>query len=74
VERLYRPLLDERFRIQGRIQFYEFLGEMQEDLDDYLHIYNYERSHQGRTMNGGTPYQAFVEGIPPASQKEETAV
>jgi transposase InsO family protein len=37
VERLHRTLLDEHFRIQGRIKFYESLEEMQSDLDSYLH-------------------------------------
>ena len=64
VERLHRTLLDEHFRIQGRIKLYESLEEMQNDLDSYLQIYNYERAHQGRNMNGRTPHQAFAEGIP----------
>ena len=72
VERLHRTLLDEHFRIQGRIKFYDSIQEMQEDLDIYLHTYNYDRAHQGRNMNGRTPYQAFVEGIPSIDQKEDT--
>ena len=71
VERLHRTLLDEHFRIHGRIKFYESLEEMQTDLDHYLHTYNYERTHQGRNMNGRTPYQAFVEGIPTTNNEEE---
>ena len=71
VERLHRTLLDEHFRIQGRIKFYESLEEMQKDLDVYLHSYNYERAHQGRNMNGRTPFQAFVEGIPMLELKED---
>jgi transposase InsO family protein len=73
VERLHKTLLDEHFRIQGRVKFYESLEEMQTDLDSFLHIYNYERAHQGRNMNGRTPHQAFVEGIPNQSVKEEAA-
>jgi len=73
VERLHRTLLDEHFRIQGRIKFYESLDEMQSDLDNYLHEYNYERAHQGRNMNGRTPHQAFVEGIPNHVEKEDSA-
>ena len=73
VERLHRTLLDEHFRIQGRIKFYESLEEMQSDLDSYLQIYNYERAHQGRNMNGRTPHQAFVEGIANPISREETA-
>jgi len=42
---------------------------MQEDLFTYLHHYNNERPHQGRGMNGRTPYQAFIDGLP----KDETS-
>jgi transposase InsO family protein len=73
VERLHKTLLDEHFRIQGRIKFYESLEEMQTDLDLYLHSYNYERVHQGRNMNGRTPRQAFVEGLPTPGSKEDSA-
>ena len=63
VERLHRTLLDEHFRIAGRTNFYESLEPMQNDLDKYLEYYNTQRSHQGRNMNGRTPYQVFLEGI-----------
>jgi len=65
--------LDEHFRIQGRIKSYEGLEQMQSNLDSYIHIYNYERAHQGRNMNGRTPYQAFVEGIPNLDSREDAA-
>lgn len=74
VERLHRTLLDEHFRIMGRIKFYESLEEMQADLDIYLETYNKERAHQGRNMNGRTPYQAFLEGIIPQEKEVATAV
>jgi transposase InsO family protein len=64
VERLHRTLLDEHFRIKGRQKWYESLDEMQADLNDYLRQYNHERTHQGRNMNGRTPKQAFMEGLP----------
>jgi transposase InsO family protein len=73
VERLHRTLLDEHFRIQGRIKFYESLEEMQTDLDSYLNIYNYERAHQGRNMHGRTPHQTFIEGILTPYSKEDSA-
>jgi transposase InsO family protein len=69
----HRTLLDEHFRIQGRIRFYESLEEMQTGLDTYLHVYNYERARQGRNMSGRTPRQAFVEGVPAPSLKEDSA-
>ncbi len=64
VERLHRTLLDEHFRPQGRRNWHESLDEMQTDLDAYLHHYNHERAHQGRDMNGRTPYQALPDGLP----------
>ena len=37
---------------------------MQADLDACLVHYNTKRPHQGRAMNGRTPYKAFTEGLP----------
>ncbi|MDD5285977.1 MAG: IS481 family transposase [Desulfuromonadaceae bacterium] len=64
VERLHKTLLDEHFRIMGRTKWYESIDEMQTDLDGYFKLYNYERPHQGRNMNGRTPYTVFIEGLP----------
>lgn len=36
---------------------------MQTDLDDYLVRYNTKRPHQGRDMNGRTPYAVFMKGL-----------
>lgn len=72
VERLHRTLLDEHFRIQGRQKWYESVEEMQTDLDGYLRHYNHERPHQGRGMNGRTPFTAFLDGLL-ASEAEQTA-
>jgi transposase InsO family protein len=69
VERLHRTLLDEHFRIKGRQKWYESVEEMQKDLDEYLVVYNTKRPHQGRSMNGRTPLQAFMDGL---NQKEQT--
>lgn len=68
VERLHRTLLDEHFRVAGRTKWYESIAEMQTDLDAYLVVYNTERPHQGRGMNGRTPLKAFTDGLP----KEDT--
>lgn len=43
---------------------------MQEDLDKYLTHYNAERPHQGRNMNGKTPYDIFKSGIKKTTTKE----
>lgn len=36
---------------------------MQVDLDAYLAVYNAQRPHQGRNMNGRTPLTVFEEGL-----------
>jgi transposase InsO family protein len=72
VERLHRTLLDEHFRVEGRRTWFETIEEMQTVLDTYMESYNQRRPHQGRGMNGRTPAQAFVEGLPkPQQQKED---
>lgn len=40
------------------------VDEMQAVLDDYMAVYNRKRPHQGRGMNGRTPWQAFQDGLP----------
>ena len=70
VERLHRTLLDEHFRVMGRKKFYESVSEMQADLEVYLQRYNNKRPHQGRNMNGRTPYAVFTEELPKKQEKE----
>lgn len=72
IERLHRTLLDEHFRIAGRTTWYETIEEMQADLDGYLRHYNYERTHQGRNMNGRTP-TVFIDGLPTDEEPSTTA-
>ena len=70
VERMHRTLLDEHFRVAGRITFYESVDQMQNDLNVYLDYYNTQRAHQGRNMDGRTPFKVFVEGIPQSELQE----
>ena len=70
VERMHRTLLDEHFRVAGRTTFYESVDQMQNDLDVYLNYYNTQRAHQGRNMDGRTPYQVFTQGIPQPELQE----
>jgi transposase InsO family protein len=73
IERFNRTILDEHFRIQGRKKFYETIDQMQKDLDIYLQLYNYERSHQGRNMHGRTPHQVFKEGLSKIKKSVKTS-
>ena len=68
MERLHRTLLEKHLCIQGRKTFYETLEEMQKDLQDYLVHYNTQTPHQGLSMKGRTPAQAFREGLPKDSK------
>ena len=71
VERLHRTLLDEHFRVMGRKKFYESVDQMQADLDAYLIAYNTKRPHQGRNMNGRTPQNVFLAGLPSPKNTQE---
>lgn len=73
VERFHRTLLDEHFRVEGRRTWFETIAEMQAVLDEYLAAYNTRRPHQGRGMNGRTPVQAFIDGLPKTQTQEVTA-
>ncbi len=72
VERMHKTLLDEHFRTKGREKWYESIEQMQLDLDQYLVHYNQKRPHQGRNMNGRTPYDVFKSGLPKNNKKEVT--
>ncbi|HEX2095091.1 MAG TPA: IS481 family transposase [Longimicrobiaceae bacterium] len=67
IERFHRTLLDEHLRPSGRTQWYETIEEMQHDLNGYLEQYNTKRPHRGRGMNGRTPEQVFLTGLPQPS-------
>jgi hypothetical protein len=45
VERLRRTLLDNHFRIMGRMKFYNSIVDLQKDLDTYLKTYYEKRPH-----------------------------
>ena len=73
MERLHRTLLDEHFRVEDRRTWFETIDEIQVALDKFLVAYNRKRSHQGRRMNGRTPWQAFQEGLPGGEKTNRTA-
>ena len=51
-------------RVDGRRTCFETIDEMLAALNKYVVAYNRKRPHQGRRMNGRTPWQAFQEGLP----------
>ncbi len=42
-----------------RKKIYKSIEELQNDLDDWLKHYNYERTHQGKNCEGMTPMECF---------------
>lgn len=61
-ERFHKTILDEFYRIAFRKKIYEDLQSLQEDLDDWIHHYNYERTHQGKMCCGRTPMETLEDG------------
>jgi len=59
VERFHRTVLDEFFRIVFRKKLYESVASLQEDLDSWLHEYNYERPHLGYRNQGRRPWETI---------------
>ena len=74
VEKFNRTILDEFFRTAFRRRLYEFVSTLQEDLDKWLHYYNYERPHRGYRNQERCPFETFQMGIEIKSEMEkETA-
>ena len=62
VERFNRTVLDEFFRETFRKKFYASVDELQKDLDQWLHYYNYERPHRGYRNLGRRPIETIEQG------------
>jgi len=55
----------------ARPTWFETVEEMQVALEASLVIYNTERTHQGRGMNGRTPCRDFFDRIPANDNSQE---
>ncbi len=62
VERFNRTVLDEFFRETFHNKFYASVDELQADLDQWLHSYNYERPHRGYRNMGRKPIETIEMG------------
>lgn len=61
-ERFHQTVLNEFYRITFRKKLYSDLEALQKDLDEYIHLYNNERTHQGKRCKGRIPIETFIEG------------
>lgn len=68
-ERLHKTMQDEFYAVAFRKKMYKTLDQLQEDLDNWVRWYNYERTHSGKYCYGKTPMQTFRESLPIAKEK-----
>jgi len=61
-ERFHKTILNEFYQITFRKKIYATLDELQKDLDDWVHYYNHQRTHQGKMCCGRTPIETLLEG------------
>ena len=73
VERFNRTVLDEFFRTAFRKKLYESVEALQNDLDKWLHHYNYERPHRGYRNMGRRPIETVELGKKLRKEIKETA-
>ena len=52
---------DEFYSIAFRKKIYHSIEELQQDVDEWLLVYNRQRPHSGRYCYGKTPMQTFGE-------------
>lgn len=58
-ERLHRTMQEEFYAVAFRKKLYTTLEDLQQDLDEWMHFYNNERTHSGRYCYGKTPMETF---------------
>jgi len=68
-ERFHKTVLYEFYQVAFRRKLYKTLEEIQADLDEFMHGYNHERTHQGKRCQGRTPMQTFIDGKEVAREK-----
>ena len=72
-ERFHKTLLDEFYRVAFRKKLYDTPDALQADLDEWMAIYNEQRTHQGRWCFGKTPMQTFLDTAAWAREKQNVA-
>jgi transposase InsO family protein len=61
-ERFHKTVLQEFYQVTFRKKIYRDIQTLQADLDEWLHKYNYERTHQGKMCCGRTPMETLEDG------------
>ena len=58
-ERFHKTVQNEFYAVAFRKKIYNSIEELQNDLDEWLYHYNFERTHQGKNCEGMTPMECF---------------
>ncbi len=61
-ERFHKTILNEFYQVAFRKKVYQNIEQLQADLDEWLHHYNTQRTHQGKMCCGRTPFETMIEG------------
>jgi hypothetical protein len=61
-ECFHKTILQEFYQVAFRRRLYLTLKELQDDLDEWLHYYNHQRTHQGKVCCGRTPIETLIAG------------
>jgi hypothetical protein len=61
-ERIHRTILQDFYQIAFWRKIYRSIEELQIDLDEWLHTYNHDRTHQGKMCSGRAPMQTLIDG------------
>lgn len=69
-ERFHRTIQDEFYAIVFRKRIFNTLDDLQAELDEWIHWYNHERTHEGKYCFGKTPWQTFMESKHLAYEKQ----
>lgn len=61
-ERFHKTILQEFYQVTFRKKVYDSIEMLQQDLNEWLHHYNHNRTHQGKMCCGRTPMVTLTEG------------
>ena len=72
-ERFHKTVLNEFYQIAFRKKIYTSIEELQLDLDNWLKVYNEDRTHQGKMCCGRTPMQTLLDAKKAVEDKKLAA-
>ena len=60
-ERFHKTILQEFYQVTVRKKLYQSIDVLQADLDELLHHYTHERTHQGKMCCGRTHIETMID-------------